>query len=911
MNFTSHRNRKLLKVILYINIDVITGRLAKIVEMLSKRETVEIVGKKGFRNDLSEAQQKRKEKKSFLTTDIVRKKFLCINGFIEISEEDPFSGTSDSILNEILSNSFDHYFASKISFFVLLFFIFLTLFSNFFLLLYLILNYLFSYENYDNYYYRVWKFYNPLIIDGFTISTLILILYKFIHVSIFHYYPTFLFNILFLLGFTFVSFYFSFMIKVKTFIVHHIYSLLNLRCITDDHTIEYIMRETDYGENPTYPFEDDKIYRKTFLNLFVEYFFSFLILIRLFLFSEPWLFLSLRYLFLYLLLFNKFYFLTSIIGIIGILSKISFHICRWKSSEIRDFLQCLPSSGLAMEEEMGYKNYSFIKNIEILQSSDGIIIKPTWENSRIMFYLLNDPIFLIEEYFSDFDNEPTTRFQVKENLIKNWGKRITRPRQLRFLKGKEILKKDWKILSEDEKDSFIWYTIYSPGGHSPRQLLSNNLKESFMRQSLYDHELNSLTLIENRNTIFTYVIITIIGLYLQYRLVLSDVGVDILFPNTTIIKPFKNIIVKGLSKDGHYLSKARPQLENKNIKREKINYKEEYQKKMEGKVKVPSEVAVNNKHTLNTHYNVVLHNTESGDIIKTSVSTVKSNNSSIILHKDPVEVRNISDAEDILNGIVCTGTIISKNSPSHEKELKFFQNSQADAPNQELAERMLKNEINPRILIDKEIIEELRRDNSFNDFYAGCSVNFEVEIPDQIRTNVLILIDRHTTIGEKRIAKEELNINLQKFLNGPLSAGMKIKIKDILETSKFISEEHLKFQEDERLKLQDNNDLLLLSFYRNIIPLPNKKFTYFDSTFYTPNNHGVIITPTISEGIYVGKYRNHQQDQAIELGKPMKFPVLGNYKNNKEIATLEKRENITYIEVKEIPTKSKTVEETE
>jgi hypothetical protein len=96
MNFTSHRNRKLLKVILYINIDVITGRLAKIVEMLSKRETVEIVGKKGFRNDLSEAQQKRKEKKSFLTkvtesTEKFKKKIImdysegkipCIKGLV-------------------------------------------------------------------------------------------------------------------------------------------------------------------------------------------------------------------------------------------------------------------------------------------------------------------------------------------------------------------------------------------------------------------------------------------------------------------------------------------------------------------------------------------------------------------------------------------------------------------------------------------------------------------------------------------------------------------------------------------------------------------------------------------------------------------------------------------------------------
>jgi hypothetical protein len=256
-----------------------------------------------------------------------------------------------------------------------------------------------------------------LFSDAFLISTLGLILLKFLSFLFLGHYPIIFINIFFLAFFFLISYKYSLMIKFKTLIVEYIYC--NFRLISPL-TVCWFMEDEEDAEEMRdlvayYPELEKQGYfdSKTRLQLFVENFFYFLILLRLFVLSERLFYLLGRFFFVYFLLFNHYYTLVAIVGIIGVLSRVQFYMSDWNREEMRKTYEGMSGSYGHM-----FDNYDL---------NDPIIIAPTWNNSRIMYYIT---IRNFVKYFNwsglgEIDKLPITR----DDIMKEWNRFLRDPSQ--------------------------------------------------------------------------------------------------------------------------------------------------------------------------------------------------------------------------------------------------------------------------------------------------------------------------------------------------------------------------------------------------------------------------------------------------------------------------------------------------
>src|ERR1700744_1684144 len=153
---------------------------------------------------------------------------------------------------------------------------------------------------------------------------------------------------------------------------------------------------------------------KTFINRCVENFFIFLILVRLFVLSERVFFILLRFLIVYFLIFNNYYFLVLLVGLIGVLSRVTFHMTDWTKEEMKYIYKEMYNEG-SRDEGYMFTNREFIV--------DDIIIAPKWRNAEIMYYMsimgiviYFKQVYQDEDYPKRFVRLPITR----EKILEQW-----------------------------------------------------------------------------------------------------------------------------------------------------------------------------------------------------------------------------------------------------------------------------------------------------------------------------------------------------------------------------------------------------------------------------------------------------------------------------------------------------------
>jgi hypothetical protein len=261
-----------------------------------------------------------------------------------------------------------------------------------------------------------------LFSDAFLISTLCLIIFKFLSFLFLGHYPIIFINIFFLFFFALIAYKYSLMIKFKTLIVKYIYCNFSL---TAPITVCWFMEDEEDDEMRAiisyYPdlFKHGEYFEKTKLQLIVENFFYFLILLRLFVLSERFFYLIARFFFVYFLLFNHYYTLVAIIGIIGVLSRVQFYMSDWNREEMRKTYDGMVNE---FHDEHMLDNYD---------KNDPIIIAPTWNNSKIMYYITIRNFvkyftwarpFVIWDY-EKVDHLPITR----DDIMKKWNRFIIKP----------------------------------------------------------------------------------------------------------------------------------------------------------------------------------------------------------------------------------------------------------------------------------------------------------------------------------------------------------------------------------------------------------------------------------------------------------------------------------------------------
>jgi hypothetical protein len=256
-----------------------------------------------------------------------------------------------------------------------------------------------------------------LFSDAFLISTLCLIIFKFLSFLFLGHYPIIFINIFFLFFFAFFAYKYSLMIKFKTLIVEYIYC--NFRLISPL-TLCWYMEDDEEMESVLayYPELANKGYfiDKTRLQLFVENFFYFLILLRLFVLSERFFYLIARFFFVYFLLFNHYYTLVAIIGIIGVLSRVQFYMSDWNREEMRKTYNGMSRGNGHMLENYDQNN---------VDNNDPIIIAPTWNNSKIMYYIT---IRHIAKYFAWTDCVKRDRLPItREDIMEEWNHFLKKP----------------------------------------------------------------------------------------------------------------------------------------------------------------------------------------------------------------------------------------------------------------------------------------------------------------------------------------------------------------------------------------------------------------------------------------------------------------------------------------------------
>jgi hypothetical protein len=256
-----------------------------------------------------------------------------------------------------------------------------------------------------------------LFSDAFLISTLGLIIFKFLSFLFLGHYPIIFINIFFLFFFALVAYKYSLMIKFKTLIVKYIYC--NFKLISPL-TVCWYMEDDEDMESVLayYPELANKGYfiDKTRLQLIVENFFYFLILLRLFVLSERFFYLIARFFFVYFLLFNHYYTLVAIIGIIGVLSRVQFYMSDWNREEMKETYEGMSGGNGHMLENYDQNN---------VDNNDPIIIAPTWNNSKIMYYITirNFVIYYNWSYNGENHKLPITR----EDIMKEWNRFLKDP----------------------------------------------------------------------------------------------------------------------------------------------------------------------------------------------------------------------------------------------------------------------------------------------------------------------------------------------------------------------------------------------------------------------------------------------------------------------------------------------------
>jgi hypothetical protein len=256
-----------------------------------------------------------------------------------------------------------------------------------------------------------------LFSDAFLISTLCLILFKFLSVLLLGHYPIIFINIFFLAFFFLISYKYNLMIKLKTLIVKYIYCNFSL---ISPLTLCWYMEDEEEMESllAYYPELANKGYfiDKTRLQLFVENFFYFLILLRLFVLSERFFYLIARFFFVYFLLFNHYYTLVAIIGIIGVLSRVQFYMSDWNREEMRKTYN-------GMSEGDGHMLENYDQNN--VDNNDPIIIAPTWNNAKVMYYIT---IRHIAIYYNWSDNGENHKLPItREDIMEKWNRFLIKP----------------------------------------------------------------------------------------------------------------------------------------------------------------------------------------------------------------------------------------------------------------------------------------------------------------------------------------------------------------------------------------------------------------------------------------------------------------------------------------------------
>ncbi len=219
--------------------------------------------------------------------------------------------------------------------------------------------------------------------DAFTVSTLFLIFIKFLSIEFLGFYPIILLNISLLFFMLIIAYYYDIMIKIKTLIVYYYHNpyILDRKYLARNAIVEPSEDNMVFYSSYHSEYKNKKRYFPT--QYFFYFFHIFLFQLRLIFLAEPYIFIFIRMLILYLLIFNKLFLFAAIISIIGIFSRILFHLTFWDMSDVKrlyEFLTWDPLFWLKSYDE---------NNILVLlpKENNNIILKPTWNNAKILYAL--------------------------------------------------------------------------------------------------------------------------------------------------------------------------------------------------------------------------------------------------------------------------------------------------------------------------------------------------------------------------------------------------------------------------------------------------------------------------------------------------------------------------------------------
>ncbi len=219
--------------------------------------------------------------------------------------------------------------------------------------------------------------------DAFTVSTLFLIFIKFLSIEFTGFYPMILLNISLLFFMLIIAYYYDIMIKIKTLIVYYYHNpyILDRKYLA----IYAIMDQDERHPEPHWSYFSEYKNKKRYLP--TQYFFYFfhilLFQLRLIFLAEPYIFIFIRMFILYLLVFNKLFLFAAIISIIGIFSRILFHLTFWDMSDVKRLYEFLTWDPL-----FWLKSYDENDSIILMpKENNNIILKPTWNNAKILYAL--------------------------------------------------------------------------------------------------------------------------------------------------------------------------------------------------------------------------------------------------------------------------------------------------------------------------------------------------------------------------------------------------------------------------------------------------------------------------------------------------------------------------------------------
>ncbi len=184
-----------------------------------------------------------------------------------------------------------------------------------------------------------------------------------------------------------ISYYYELMIKMKGFIVVYYYYnqyvinryFFKMCAIGDTENLGYFWGGFDkymLATNPT---------KYHFTQQIFNFFHIFLFQLRLVFLAESFLFILLRMFILYLLIFNKLFFIAAITSLIGIFSRILFHMTFWDMTSVK-----------MLYEYLNWEPLWLLK-----KNSSDIVLYPTRKNAEILYVLSFLGIMSDEGKFED------------------------------------------------------------------------------------------------------------------------------------------------------------------------------------------------------------------------------------------------------------------------------------------------------------------------------------------------------------------------------------------------------------------------------------------------------------------------------------------------------------------------------